>query len=217
MKFVRFVKTHFFRRLLTSCPVEDRHCCCSHSGFIDPLTFFPVCEGVSFNSAVSLCVLSRCGFGVCRPETERSDRVSARKKELCWSHGDLPHTLANTHTHTPKHTNQKSKPSFAASVCEVCLPSAIDFSFRIMAPSSAGSLTPAGSEFHRPDSDFDWCASDGSSCRLVLLLLLSGLMLMFDLFSPRSSGGDAPSLGAKILHNQTITHHRFQGIVWAPW
>lgn len=126
-----------------------------------------VCEGVSFNSAVSLSVLSRCGFGVCRPETERSDRVSARKKELCWSHGDLPHTLANTHTHTHKHTNQTSKPSFAASVCEVCLPSAIDFSFRIMAPSSAGSLTPAGSEFHRPDSDFDWCASDGSSCGLV--------------------------------------------------
>lgn len=143
---------------MPSCPVEDRHCFCSHTGFIDPLKFFPVCEGVSFNSAVSLCVLSRCGFGVCRPETERSDHVSARKKRavlIAWR--SPTHTGKYSHTHT----NQKSKPSFTASVCEVCLPSAIDFSLRNMALSSAGSLTPAGSESHRPDSDFDWCASDG--------------------------------------------------------
>lgn len=179
------LKLHFFRRLMSSCPVEDRHCFFSRSGFIDPLKFFPVCEGVSFNSAVSLCVLSRCGFGVCRLETERSDRVSARKKRavlIAWR--SPTHTGKYSHTHT----NQKSKPSFTASVCEVCLPSAIDFSLRNMTLSSAGSLTPAGSESHRPDSDFDWCASDGFWLLQVLAdffsLLSSGLMLMFDLSPP---------------------------------
>ncbi len=73
-------------------PIADLMSCSGQTLFLlsqwvyRSIDVFPVCEGLSFNSAVSLCVLSRCGFGVYRPETERSDRVSARvsdKKELC--------------------------------------------------------------------------------------------------------------------------------------
>ncbi len=84
MKRVRFVKTPFLQS------IADLMSCSGQTLFLlsqwvyRSIDVFPVCEGLRFNSAVSICVLSRCGFGVCRPETERSEPCFLHdKKELC--------------------------------------------------------------------------------------------------------------------------------------
>lgn len=133
---------------------------------------------------------------------------------------------SNSHTHWQTLTyilnNQKSIPSFVASVCEVCWylvwwkPSAIDFSLRIMAPlfswifNSRWIWVPSSWQWFWLMCLW-WILTAASSCRLVcflyfLLLQLSGLML---LFFPHKLSWWCSLTRSKYTHykNQTITHH----------